>query len=246
MSDKTDKIFTEQEKHESYGLLSLSRVSSSQGVPLFASSVRPHNTIRLTISTAKRERSYNRDWIHNEKTLIEVEMSPAQFAEAITTLNIGVGTPVTLRYVAGKKMQECPDMDFRVVTQNELKEEMSELGQKIRKLTQDTKELLKGSGALRKADREKILADIDQLEIEVNSNIPFVHQCFNEAVAKTISEAKSELDATVSHIKTSLGEKALAQLQHDGGVSVPLLEEGRVIEVEEESHNKVMESNDDN
>ena len=36
MSEKTDKVYTEQEKHESYGLLSLARVSSSQGVHLFA------------------------------------------------------------------------------------------------------------------------------------------------------------------------------------------------------------------
>jgi len=228
----SEKIFEEKERHESYGLLSLSRTSSSKGVHLFASSVRPHNTIVLTISEAARTRDYQRDWIYSDKTLIEVEMSPAQFAEAITTMNIGSGTPVTIRRVEGKKREACPDLDFRVVAQNELKAEMAILGKKIEELSKDAKELLSGSGAMNKADRKKMMDDIDAVITEVRSNIPFVHECFNEAIGKTVAEAKSELDATVSHIKTTLGEKALAQLQHDGGVDVPLLKEGKAIDVE--------------
>ena len=219
-----------QETHESYGILSLSRVSCSQGQNLFGSSVRPHNIVTLKISTAKRQREFQKDWIHDDKTLIEVEMSPAQFAEAITTMNVGCGTPVTLKYVTGDKSNHrsgCPDENFRRVMQTELKEEMAILGKKLAKLTATTKELLKGSGALKKADREQILNDIDQLEMEVNSNIPFVHECFNEAIDKTMTAAKSELDAVVSHVKMSLGEKAIAELKYGNGgiaVDVPMIE----------------------
>ena len=217
--------------HESYGVLGISRVSSSKGVNLFGSSVRPHNTIVLKISTAKRRRDFQKDWITDDKTMVEVEMSPSQFAEAITTLNIGCGTPVTIRYVTGdakNHRSECPDENFRKIAQSELTAEMAELGQKMENLSKNTKELLKGSGVLKKADREQILRDIQQLEQEVRSNIPYVHTCFNSAVSKTMTEAKSELDATVNHIKMSLGEKALATLQHGGGVDVPLLEGGSV------------------
>ena len=82
-------------KHPSYGMLSFHRVHGA-ATPLFGSSVQHRDTIRLTLKEGEVKRSLNTDWYFGGKQLFEVEMSLSQFAELITSLNMGDGIPVTI------------------------------------------------------------------------------------------------------------------------------------------------------
>lgn len=215
----------EAEKHESYGLLAISR---TQGTPrsLFGSSIKHGDTIVLSISEAEVKRQYQKNWYHSKKELIEVEMSASQFAEAITTLNCGVGTPVTLKMVAGKTIAEPPDVDFKEIVKAELKSEMGELAERINELSKDAKEILERKGKpITASEKEKLLKDIMHLSQEVRSNIPFAHECFQEAVDQTVVEAKAEVDACFSAVREKLGQAVL-----DGKIEISLLEEYTKVE----------------
>ena len=100
-----------EREHESYGILHISRVSSTGAVRLFGSPLATHyGSIRLSISGGKWIHGLNHDRFYGmNKDHIEIEMSAAQFADAITRLNIGSGTPCTVRYIAGRRVEDPPE-----------------------------------------------------------------------------------------------------------------------------------------
>ena len=116
-------------KHESYGTLEISR-SQRSPTSLFCSSIKHENVIQLRISAAEfhRNRHTHSDLMYalqaRKDCYVEVEMSYNQFAEAITSLNRGGGTPVTVRYANGREMSPCPferkDEQFRAEFSSDL------------------------------------------------------------------------------------------------------------------------------
>ena len=213
------EIHKEAETHESFGVISFGRVSGTAR-SLVGSNIKHGNTMRLTISEAKQYREYQHSRFYPQKKLIEVEMSASQFAEAITTINNGEGVPVTLKRVAGKQIANPPDVDFKERAKNELKKEMGELAEKIDELAKDAKEILTKKGNIKVAEKEKILKDLMFLTQEVRSNIPFAHECFQEAVDDTVVQAKAEVDNCLTTMREKLGQKVI-----DGQIEIPLLGE---------------------
>jgi ElaB/YqjD/DUF883 family membrane-anchored ribosome-binding protein len=216
---RKDHINDTPETHESYALLSISRCTGTAR-SLFGSTIRHGDTIRLSIDEGKVYRDFQKNRYHNGKSFIEVEMSSAQFAEAITTLNVGCGVPVTLKYLDGKQMAEPPSVDLKERAKNELKEEMGELAERIDELSKDAKEILTRKGSPIKADeKEKLLKDLLFLVQEVRSNIPFAQECFQEAVEEVVVQAKAEVDSCLTTMRERLGQQVL-----DGKIEVPLLD----------------------
>lgn len=83
--------------HPAYGMLSFSRRTGGKQ-SLFGSSIEHKDVIAMTLRHGEVDRQLNRDWYHGTEVIAEVEMSYAQFAEAITSMNIGTGVPVTIRF----------------------------------------------------------------------------------------------------------------------------------------------------
>ena len=116
-------------EHESFAMLGITRSSCSFSQNLFGSSIQHSHTIKLKIAPAKIDRMLNRDWFHaNTKPYIEVEMSYSQFAEAITSMNVGDGVPVTLRRLDDKRIEDCPQFDKRQEFEKEFEKEMLKIG----------------------------------------------------------------------------------------------------------------------
>ena len=197
-------------EHESFAMLGITRSSCSFSQNLFGSSIQHSHTIRLKIAPAKIDRMLNRDWFRaNTKSYIEVEMSYSQFAEAITSMNVGDGVPVTLRRLDGKMIEDCPQFDKRQEFEKEFEKEMLKIGQSLRVLTEKAEALLSEKKPPTKADKEVILKGIKMLQQEIESNVPFIQSSFNEQMDKTILEAKGEFEGFVMHKVISTGLEGL-------------------------------------
>ena len=196
--------------HESFAMLGITRSSCSFSQNLFGSSIQHSHTIKLKIAPAKIDRMLNRDWFHaNTKPYIEVEMSYSQFAEAITSMNVGDGVPVTLRRLDGKMIEDCPQFDKRQEFEKEFEKEMLKIGQSLRVLTEKAEALLSEKKPPTKADKEVILKGIKMLQQEIESNVPFIQSSFNEQMDKTVLEAKGEFEGFVMHKVISTGLEGL-------------------------------------
>jgi len=137
---KTDRIMGDCYKHPTFGIISFSRTQCSVGVPMFGSSILHSNTIRLEISHAELSRGLNEDRIFDTRRIVEVEMSPTQFADAITSLNIGCGIPVTLRWIAPSEGEDLSQTN--VPYQNKVQQFNNEFSKDMKQLAQSFDEVL--------------------------------------------------------------------------------------------------------
>lgn len=236
MSSKTSKLFGDEETHESYGMIAASRQKINPPHALFGSSIKHSSTISIHINTAMIGRNLNQDWYHKTGELIEVEISATQFAEFITSMNMGDGVPCTIRHVGGKKMEDPPYKSKRMEFQQEFKEDMKDLGDRTTVGFAEIKDLLLAKDRLNKEDRKNVVNFIEGMMQQIRSNMPFVTEQFNRQINKTVSEARQEIEAYVLH---NILERGLVSFKEEV-LSLPDMEdkdsETKQIEQKQDSH----------
>lgn len=166
----------------------------------------------MTLHHASIERGLNRDWIHGDKVIAEVEMSYSQFAEAITSMNIGTGIPVTVRYT--EKDGKIPPCDFvskREQFEDEFKTQRKNATRVSEELIQEVTELFNQKGTLKKADKEDILRKLNKLKMDIGINTDFIVNQFNEQMDKTVMEAKGEIEAFYQNKVNTIASAALVE-----------------------------------
>jgi hypothetical protein len=205
-----DDVKTE---HESWCLVSANRVSGRSD-DLFATSIDHQHTVQLTISRAAEYRSHGYGHYLDREQLILVEMSPMQWAELITSMNCGQGAPCTLRRLGGKQVKGQKHETETVRIQGEFSDRAKEVGRKMREAVNEVKEKLAKTTASKKVQTE--IVDIMQtFARNFDDYMPFMHKLFVEACEGTVTEAKSAVDAFVTHAVVSAGLEHLgAEVQN--------------------------------
>lgn len=199
----------QKETHESYGMLRIGRLSGHD-THLFGSSIPHRNTICLAINPGVVERSINHDHYYaGREPYIEVEMSQSQFAEAITSMNMGPGVPVTIRQRNGENIEEPNFTNKRMQFEQEFKTRMQNLQNRLERLTENAEDVLANKKSITKSDRQTILGELNALKIELTSNIPYVAKSFNEQMDQTSKEAKAEVEAFTINKVNQLGLEKL-------------------------------------
>ena len=196
------------ETHESYGLIGASRIQGTDR-NLFGSSIKHRNSIKVRIKRAEKSRDLNRDIYFGKDTLIEVELSPTQFAEMITSMNVSDGVPCTLRYIDNHPLQNPPEVKQRQIFEKEFQNDIDNIENSIINDAKEIEILLTKKGNIKVADRKKVLTHMTKLMRILNDSIPFLQKSFNESMDKTVNEAKGEVEAFVMNKITSLGIEAM-------------------------------------
>ena len=214
-------LFDKKETHPAYGMLAFSRRQGGK-TNLFGSSIQHQNTIAMTLRHGEVCRGLSNDWYHGNDTIVEVEMSQAQFAEAITSMNMGSGVPVTIRYQENVGYLERPDFKGKKDQYNdELKEQLNKANADTKALIEEVKEMFATKKSIGKGDREEILETLNKIYANINHNVSFVYKQFNEQVDKTIVEAKSEIEAFCQSKINSIAYAAMAENQElIGGMNI--------------------------
>jgi len=189
----------EQKTHESYGMISISKFNGN-GNSFFGSDVEHEGGVSITISKATVERDLCREWYHPVDDIIQVDMSPNQYVDAITSGMNTSGVPCTIRRIAGKVVERDNYIsDKKELFSTEMTETQQEFISKIDNIT----ELLKsGNGAKVK---KEALYELDVLKNHLSSNTNFVLKQFNEAMDKTVLEAKQSISSYIDNKVHTLG-----------------------------------------
>ncbi len=196
----------EKIKHPSFANLYIGRSQCSGQKALFGSSIKHHDIITLKIFPAFIDRNLNVDrYFPEARPYIEIEMSQSQFAQAITSLNMGAGVPVTLRRLHDQYIEPCPFVDKREQFSNEFREDMNELTRKLTEATKHVERLIEEKKTFNKADKEQILSALRSVTSQLASNYPYMYSMFNEQMDKTVTEAKAEIE---SHIQARMEDVA--------------------------------------
>jgi hypothetical protein len=195
--------------HPSYGLARFTRGNSSRGIPLFGSSIQNKHTITFEIFRAEHKRDLSNDWFQPKEDLIKIEMSQNQFAELITNMNHGVGLPVTIRHINLEYYPEPPFIGKADLFKGEFENKMHNYSVNMKKGLEKTIDILSNKTTIGKGDRELILNEISSVFSTLENGIPFTNSQFIEAIEKTVTEAKSEIEAFVENKIRSAGLEAL-------------------------------------
>jgi hypothetical protein len=212
-----------EREHPSYGLVSISRITGGSGARrLFGSPLANHyGTIRLSIGTAKWIHGLHHDRYYGSLRgeHIEVEMSAAQFADMITSLNMGSGTPCTIRHLTGVQIPPPPDYATEAEhIRDNFEGSLDKYKAKARTYRKKIEEL---TSKLSTKAKEEIRIALDVIEDQLSSNVPFVVKQFQEATTRITSAAKAEVDAFVTGVVRAAGLEAIA-----GGKLPSLLSSG--------------------
>ncbi|MDE7202728.1 MAG: hypothetical protein K2O91_12700 [Lachnospiraceae bacterium] len=205
----------EKKQHPSYGMLQLSRSSiGGNGTALFGSSIMHNDVIRLTISSGFMEREDSQDKYYTKTSrrncIVEVDMSYTQFAEAITSLNMGDGVPVTITNIGGQPVPKCPYEDKQKMMRKEVGEAADGIARKLNQQAAEVKKLLDEKRVLSKSDREWIVDVLKGAGRRLSNDIPFLNDLFLEQMDKTVTEAKGEFESYVQNKMNSIALEALA------------------------------------
>jgi len=193
------------------GLVGFSRITGNK--KLYMSNLNNTNWITLRVYEGKDDESYGekRTYTKSNRPLLELDLSAAQFAELLTTMNVGNGVPCTLKSFDGKRIdQTALDDDEKPVDvgkryfEDSAKEFTETL---IKRTTSFKKDLEKMRMA--KKDKARIEIILNSVETEVLSNMPFYVSMFEEAAKKVVTESKSEIDAFVTGGIVKAGLEAL-------------------------------------
>lgn len=207
------------EEHPAFAMLSASRVSASHGVTLFDSDIQHRQTIRIRLHTAARGRNLNRDWIQGEDQLFEVELSEAQWASFVSSMNTS-GVPATLRWRAGAG--DSPDLPYA-----------PRLGESMAEVRSATTKALANIKAARDAYEEAISQKLGAAIIRerrktlhyaienAEGSMVFAADSLSEHFEGVVQKARADIEAMVANKAVALG---LTAGQAAGLAELPMLE----------------------
>jgi hypothetical protein len=201
-----------REKHPSFGVIGWSRqhtVGGHAGANLFGSDLKHSEIISLRISTASRARDLSNTWIHADKQIVEVNMSATQFADFLTSPNMGDGVPCTIRHTQNEHHIEYPSHENETqLHKAEFKETLNDVRERSGSVMGKLKEM--GAGAtIKKGDFKQLKHDVEMMIQEYHSNLPFVMESFERSMEKTVSAGKAEIEAYIEHRIRDAGLDAL-------------------------------------
>lgn len=206
--------YEEREEHESFGMVSFSRRTGNPG-RLFGSSLRTHESyVTLAVKRAVRIHSNGCDRYYGgtRGDIVEVDLSAAQFADLLTTMNVGLGTPCTIRWLDSKRIPNPPeDIKLEVEKVREtFKSDMGRVAKDIHAKRKQVEEIL-SKKSVTQADRKQVIDLFRTMAMNVESNIPFMLEQFEEASEKVVQHAKAEIDSFITSNVMAAGLRSLSE-----------------------------------
>lgn len=207
--DITTTETTCEYSHPSYGLVSFSRCNCTPK-NLFGSNIKhtSYITLRIGGSIATQDKDLHQDKIKsNYERYIEVALTSSQFAELLTSMNIGEGVPCTISFMKNVGLIEYSqpyneNLDER--SDRMLDVERQRNTNRMKELKRDINTILEKKTALTKEEKRNLKLNLDRFISLSERGMEFAEKCFEEEVEKQKQKIKTEIDATLALMKSKM------------------------------------------
>lgn len=212
MSSSNDEV--DFDKHPSFGIVQFSRTTGGHG-RLFGSHLEKHHeTIRLRVSRGCRKHDLSHDWFYSGDLLLEVSMSPAQFAQLLTSVNFGSGVPCTIKFLSPEgegRIESMPEYESEQM--KILKGFEENLASMIDGIPEKRKRLdeLLGKKNLTKKDRKEISDLVRDIFMWFEGNAGFAFKSFEEAAERVVTAAKAQVEEFALSTLVKVGMSKLVE-----------------------------------
>lgn len=201
--------------HPAFGKITVTKPCGG-GMELFGSALKHRSYVCVKIETAYLNRSLNTDWIHGDKTVLEIMLSESQWSHFVSSQGDGTGTPVTFRYrpEEGYRLMDVPGIESIETMKQTFRREVEEDCRKALAQANDLVAELRGlveAGKANKGQLSSALGKLEQFTTNLPSHISFVQEQFAESMEKTVEAGKVEMESFVNNLAHTTGLEVLRQ-----------------------------------
>lgn len=200
-------------KHPAFGMIGFSRITGGGDNVLFGSSIKHNDRIQLTIKHGEQDRMLHEDWYYGRKKIVEVEMSYSQFAECISTMNVGDGVPCTIQFT--EKDGHIPAIEENNSKREQFRNEFSDTIKKAMEQIQNQINQIQESINTKKTfgikDQKEMVSQLQNVKYNIGANLDFCVSQFDEQMDKSMMEAKGEIEAFCQNKINSIAQAALVE-----------------------------------
>jgi hypothetical protein len=195
--------------HPSYGVVKIHRVSGT--TELFDSAFKHQYFISLEVCKAAKYTDGTHDFIHEDyaegghRQLLEVWMSETQFAQAITSMNLGSGSPCTIVRHGGKGIPLPEKEDLQKSHKEMVREKLEGKVESFKALADRVRKMREEKKRPTLKDLDQLVHDLDCMVGNFEGNMEYYAGCFEEHMEKTVAAAKSEIEVHLLSSAERLG-----------------------------------------
>lgn len=192
-----DPCHTSIERHPAYATIGASRVSSGHGIQLFGSDFAHQHFITIKIRTAELMRGSSEDRIHGDVgSIISVALSESQWAQFVSSLNVGTGVPCTLERLQDEMI---PGIERKVERKRQFESELHARLEGVRESIREAEDMVKALPVSQKK-KDEILHQLRVAGGNMEPNLKFTADQFGEYMEDVVTKAKAEIHAYAAHI----------------------------------------------
>lgn len=197
--------------HPAFGVVSLVRIQCN-GARLFGSDLVHGSFMRIRVSEAHLNRSLNDDRPYGTKTIVEFDLSLAQFTQFVASQGMGEGTPCTLAYYRdGEGLVDVPYIAPPEETHNlkfdrEMRQQVEYRTRELLARLEELRALVETGGKVKQ--REAVGEAIRHAQ-QLPGSVTFINEQFTESMENITQAAKTEIEGFVTGMAIRTGIAAL-------------------------------------
>jgi hypothetical protein len=191
--------------HPAFAQIGASRISG--GAVLYGSDFQHQHFVRIRVSKSYLRRDLSNDMpMAGVEPMIEVDLSEAQWASFVSSMNTGGGTQCTLYAFNGESVPGLPTPESR---KDQFKQEAIAACSKAFEAIKELQDAISDT-KLSQKQKDDLLKRSEAVRGRLTGSLPFVLDQFGEHMEATVEKAKVEINAYVTQEAMRLGMNALS------------------------------------
>jgi len=196
--------------HPSQIQVGISRISGGDNEQFYGSDIETNSYILLTVSESEyKRRSLGNDYFFATRTILELKMTNLQYAEMLTTMNVGMGVPATLIALYADTLPQGHIEPPLVENKVELLEKELEVASEGATVKLDELSGLINKLKISQKQKDELLKKVSATKYSLVESITFRLSQAKKELGKMTVEAKASLEGFYTSLCLRLGVKTL-------------------------------------
>lgn len=194
------------------GTISWSRPCFGAPQPMFGSAIKTSHPVCIRIDKAhvvQHGDAADVSILPDNRPYIEVEMTPLQWAEFLTSGGQSEGVPCTITKVDGKYMSKPEEENVAENYLEATNEHFNEFSDGIKRFEKELSDAIASGKPLSKTKMQEMLSNMQSFRHNSVANLDFVRTRFMEEMGKIVVKAKTEVNSYAESHLRELGIKCL-------------------------------------
>lgn len=204
------------------GVITWGRLQCGAPQPMFGSEIKTDSPVYIRISQASVS-----NWggtptdkhIHGKNpAIVEVEMTPIQWAEFLTAGHVGSGVPCTITRLNGKSTSPVEMENLAYEYGKHIDEKFNDFRDGIKQFEAEIEQTLESGKSMGKTQMKELLHHMKCFRENTPASIRYAHDRFREDMATIVAKAKAEVNA---YAELRLGDYGVKCLMDEKAMELP-------------------------